>query len=63
MAVWNPGKLYMLTGMSPRQSLHVVIAKDDKIIHDPHPEGGGIIGPDKHETYWIDILAGISHAR
>jgi len=36
---------YIATGMGPRGVEHAVICKDGQIVHDPHPEGGGIDKP------------------
>ena len=33
---------YIATGMGPRGFHHSVICKDGEVVHDPHPEGGGI---------------------
>jgi hypothetical protein len=38
-------------GLSPRGVMHATVWKDGVMIHDPHPEGGGIEGP-----YEIDLL-------
>lgn len=37
---WPPG-YYVLTGRSPR-GLHAVVAKGDRIVHDPHPSRDGL---------------------
>ena len=34
---------YQVQGESPRGYQHVVIYMNGKMIHDPHPEGGGVI--------------------
>lgn len=36
-------------GESPRHRHHAVVYKDGEMIHDPHPEGGGI----KLESYYM----------
>ncbi len=33
---------YIISGKSPRGLLHSVIGRDGKIVHDPHPDGGGV---------------------
>lgn len=40
----SPG-YYIANGMSPRGLRHSVIWSKDGLIHDPHPEGGGIDKP------------------
>lgn len=53
----NPGLRYELGGKSPRGSCHSVIVESGKIIHDPHPDGGGIVGPcDEDECYSLGFL-------
>lgn len=38
-------------GKSPRGEFdHVVVMRDGKVVHDPHPEGGGLDG---EVRYWI----------
>jgi len=34
---------YMVFGMSPRGFRHSVIYSKGKLVHDPNPEGGGVI--------------------
>ena len=41
---------FMLTGQSPRGTCHVVIANGSGIVHDPHPDGGGLVGPS--DGFW-----------
>lgn len=56
-ALSNPGVYYLLAGESPRHHAHQVIACDDKIIHDPNPLGGGLIGPCPNDgLYWVNVL-------
>jgi hypothetical protein len=43
-------------GMSPRSDkkhLHAVVALDGKIVHDPHPTRGGLVG---EPTSWIILI-------
>ena len=57
MKIQNPGVVYLLSGKSPRcDESHVVIAQDDKIIHDPHPDGTGLDGPDADGAGWAEFL-------
>lgn len=34
---------YQVQGLSPRGYQHVVIYLNGEMIHDPHPEGGGVV--------------------
>lgn len=34
---------YLLWGKSPRGFMHSVVAWNGKTVHDPHPEGGGLV--------------------
>lgn len=45
---------YMVWGVSPRGVQHSVIYSKGKLVHDPHPKGGGVI-PDTYA--WIEELA------
>lgn len=60
MKVWNQDQLYMLCGESPRGFDHEVIALNDAIWHDPHPDGGGIVKPSTAEggegLFWISLF-------
>jgi hypothetical protein len=38
----NPDTPYIASGISPRGVDHVVIYQNGKMIHDPHPSGGGV---------------------
>lgn len=39
----NPGKPYLVKGLSSRGVGHVVIYSDGKMIHDPHPSDEGLV--------------------
>lgn len=39
----NPDRPYIASGISPRNVGHVVIYKNGKMIHDPHPSNAGLI--------------------
>lgn len=41
----------LVDGMSPRGHMHVVVAYDGKVIHDPHPSGGGLISTEGWFTF------------
>lgn len=52
----NPGLRYKLAGKSPRGVQHTVIVEGGKVLWDPHPEGGGIVGPGEDGLLWVDFL-------
>lgn len=56
MGVVNPDAHYLVSGQSPRGTDHTVVAKGGEIIHDPHPEGGGLVGPCSDGHCWIELL-------
>lgn len=37
------GRYHIIGGISPRGLLHAVVGFNGKIVHDPHPEGGGLL--------------------
>jgi hypothetical protein len=45
---------YILGGKSPRAP-HFVVALRDKIVHDPHPEGGGLVA-DADDTWNLQFV-------
>src|SRR5690349_19474943 len=46
----NPERPYIAHGISPRQVGHVVVFKNGKMIHDPHPTQSGLVKIDYY-TY------------
>lgn len=48
---------YVLLGRSKRGYNHNAIYKAGELVHDPHPEGGGIVGPAEDGFYWLGFLA------
>lgn len=52
----NPGVYYLLAGKSPRGTQHVVVCLGDAVWADPHPDGGGIVGPDTDGFYRVEVL-------
>jgi hypothetical protein len=61
MRTVNPGVYYLLSGMSPRSTTHVVIGLDDQIVHDPAIDGGGLIAPCAEDGfYWVEVLIPIT---
>lgn len=49
--------VYLLAGPSPRfkDEMHQVVAKGTEIIHDPHPDGTGLLPPKEGES-WEAII-------
>lgn len=41
--VFPLGRYHIISGISPRGFLHAVVGFNGKIVHDPHPEGGGLL--------------------
>jgi hypothetical protein len=57
----NPGLYYLISGQSVRGINHVCIGLEDKIIHDPMPDGDGIKWPCKEDGYyWVEVLVPIT---
>lgn len=53
----NPGLRYILGGKSPRGTNHSVVCCGSEIIHDPHPDSGGLVaGIDPDGYCWVDVL-------
>lgn len=60
LAFWagmSPGLHYRVVGRAPRGVDHVVVARDHLIVHDPHPAGGGLVGPAGSGCYHVLTLA------
>lgn len=47
---------HILSGKSPRGHNHAVVAKNGKIVFDPHPSRDGLCGPDSDGVYSIGFL-------
>lgn len=41
------GVYYLIWGVSPRGLPHSVVGRNGEVIHDPHPEGGGLASVDE----------------
>lgn len=59
----NPDRYYFVSGCSPRGVDHIAIALNEDLIHDPHPDGGGLVGPCSDGYYWVSILAPLFHVK
>lgn len=53
---WSNGLPFILSGESPRGTNHVVLGHAGKIIHDPHPDGGDIVGPMDNGLFYVEWL-------
>lgn len=51
----NPDMFYMLQGASDGGD-HIVICQGDRIIHDPAPGGGGLIGPGSNGVFMVVLI-------
>lgn len=51
----NPGMFYMLQGASDGGD-HIVICQGDRIVHDPAPGGGGLIGPGSNGVFMVVLI-------
>lgn len=61
MMQWNPDTYYLVSGKSPREVNHVVIAYNDAIVWDPaRPRPGesteALIGPCSDGHHWVEVL-------
>ncbi|MGU9981530.1 hypothetical protein ACJ4V0_15955 [Phreatobacter sp. HK31-P] len=58
-----PGLCAILGGKSPRGFGHSVVIADGEIVHDPHPDGGGLVGPFDEDSSWWVTWIGSSRAQ
>lgn len=42
--------IYFVEGISSRGCRHIIIERDGKLLHDPHPDGDGLITKD---VWWL----------
>lgn len=56
----SPAAYYLIGGQSPRGTNHTVIGCGGCIEHDPHPDGGGLIGPMSHGYWEVTFLIPLS---
>lgn len=48
-----PEGIHLTQGAGPREGTqHVVVGKDGELLHDPHPEGGGLVSV---RAYWLFV--------
>lgn len=57
----NPGVPLIVDGMSPRGTNHSVIYFNGVLAHDPHPDGGGIIGQMNNGQIHVTVLVSVPH--
>lgn len=55
-ATLSDGLPYLFSGRSRNGTNHVVIARDDRIIHDPSLDDSGIVGPTDVGQFWVEWL-------
>jgi hypothetical protein len=51
-----PGLHIVMGGRSPRGVNHVVIIRNGKMVHDPHPDEAGIVGPTDDGFTWLSFV-------
>lgn len=39
---WRPTGYHLMSGISPRGSMHETVGFNGQLVHDPHPAGGGV---------------------
>ena len=60
MSVRNPGRLYVLGGQSPRGTNHSVVCCGGEFHHDPHPDGGFLVGPMDYGFWEVTFVLPLS---
>lgn len=53
---FNKDLVWMLTGMSPRGTNHVVLCKGEEWFWDTALDGGWLVGPADGGVFWIEVL-------
>lgn len=53
----NTGAYYMLSGLSANGANHIVICRNDEIMHDPAIDDSGIVGPMDNGYYYVSFLS------
>lgn len=56
MAVNALGVYWLLGGVSPRGTNHTVVCCGGRVEHDPHPDGGGVVGPCDGGYFWASMF-------
>lgn len=46
-----PGVYHLIGGLGPRGLRHAGVGKGGVLVHDPHPEGGGLL----EDSYWFFV--------
>ena len=53
----NPDAYFLLVGESANGTGHTVVCHEGAIVHDPHPDDPGIVGPEPRSgCYWVEFL-------
>ena len=55
---WNPGMPFLFGGESRNHVGHTVIASGRGVLHDPHPDQVGIVGPMADGYFWVTYIVG-----
>lgn len=56
------GVMAIVTGRGPRNLNHCCIYRGGELYHDPHPIGGGLIGPCKEDSfYWHEFFVPLDY--
>lgn len=58
-----PDIYWILGGVSPRGTNHSVVCCGGEVVHDPHPDGGGVVGPCSDSYFWIEFYVPVRFAR
>lgn len=51
--------VYLLGGLSRRGNDHTVVCRGNRIIHDPHPDASGLVGPCSDGMWWVTYFVAI----
>lgn len=57
--IWKPTGFHIKGGLGPRKLHHAVVGLAGKTVHDPHPDGGGLVLLED----WIVFVATMTHGK
>ena len=52
----SPGTSYLLGGESDRNVGHTIVCGQGKMLHDPHLDNSGLVGPMRDGFWWITYI-------
>lgn len=57
-----PDAFHILSGRSPRHPdfYHAVVARNGRVIHDPHPSRAGILAPTDEYPWAVDLFVSLN---